>query len=100
AQAALGVSPRGYRNGRDHAAELPRLAAPPVRERYQRRPAAVLHALDGAHLAPDRLHLRLRTRDPLGGADQADRADAVRARVDLQLPHRRAVRSLSLRRAE
>ena len=38
----------------DHAAELLRLAAPPVRERHQRRPAAVLHALDRADLAADR----------------------------------------------
>ena len=31
-----------------------RLAAPPVRERHQRRPAPVLHALDRADLDPDR----------------------------------------------
>ena len=34
--------------------ELARLAAPPVRQRHQLRPAAVLHALDRADLDPDR----------------------------------------------
>ena len=33
---------------------LLRLAAPPVRQRHQRRPAAVLHVLDRADLDPDR----------------------------------------------
>ena len=59
AQARLGLPPGGERDARDHAALLPRLAAPPVRERDQRRSATVLHALDRADLAADRLHLRL-----------------------------------------
>ena len=79
----------------DHAAELPRLAAPPVRQRHQRRPAAVLHALDRDHLAADRLHLRLRARDALEGANPLHRADALLPRLALQLPDRRADRASS-----
>ncbi len=79
---------------------LPRVAAPPVRQRHQRGPAAVLHALDRADLAADRLHLHLRARHALARAHPADRADAVRARVALQLPDRRALGRLPLRRPE
>ncbi len=100
AQAALGIPPRRHGNARHHAAQLPRLAAPPVRQRHQRRPAAVLHALDRDDLAADRLHLHLRARHALEGAHPFHRADALRARVALQLPDRRAVRRLPVRRAE
>ncbi len=57
----LGVTP----------AELLRLAAPPVRQRHQRRPAALLHALDRDHLDPDRLHLPVRDGHAVEGADHA-----------------------------
>src|SRR5581483_9692078 len=100
AQAAVGLPPRRHRDARDHGAELPRLAAPPVRQRHQRRPAPLLHALDGAHLPADGVHLRLRARHALGGPHPADGPDAVRARVDLQLPRRRALRRLPVRRPE
>ena len=79
---------------------LPRLAAPPVRQRHQRRPAALLHALDRADLAADGLHLPVRSRHALGGADQAHRADALLPRLALQLPDRRVVGRLPLGRSE
>ena len=56
-QAAVGIQARGRRDARRHPAELLRLAAPPVRQRDQRRPAPVLHPLDGDHLDSHRLHL-------------------------------------------
>ena len=65
AQAALGLPARGRRDARRHAAQLARLAAPPVRQRDQQRPAALLHALDRADLDPDRLHVPLRADDAL-----------------------------------
>ena len=73
AQAALGLPARGRRAARRDAAQLPRLAAPPVRERDQQRPAAVLHALDGADLDPDRVHVPLRADDALARAASASR---------------------------
>ena len=79
---------------------LARLAAPSLRQRDQRRPAAVLHALDRADLAADGLHLHLRARDALARPHPPHGADAVRARVAVQLPDRRPVGCLPLRRAE
>ena len=100
AQAALGLPARGLRPARRDAAELARLAAPPVRQRHQQRPAAVLHALDRADLDPDRLHVPLRADDALARADPVHGADAVLPRVVLQLPHRRPLGRLPLRRPE
>ena len=65
----------GYRlavagHARRHAAELLRLAAPPVRQRHQRRPAALLHALDRDHLDPDRVHLPVRDGHAVEGANR------------------------------
>ena len=100
AQAALGLPPRGDRHARHRALQLPRLAAPPVRERHQRGRAPLLHALDRDHLAADGLHLHLRARDALEGADPLHRADALRARLALQLPDRRSVGRLPVGRAE
>ena len=101
AQAALGLPARRRRDARRHAAELLRLAAPPVRQRHQRRPAAVLHALHRADLDPDRVHL------PRAGMGTLWRAQ-IRFTVPmlfclalvLQLPDRRALGGLPLRRAE
>ena len=64
------------------------------------RPAAVLHALDRADLDPDRVHVPLRHDDALARTDPLHRADAVLPRVVLQLPDRRAVGRLPLRRPE
>ena len=69
AQAAVGLPDRGRRHAGRLAAQLLRLAAPPVRERHQRRPAAVLHALDRAHLAAHRLHLPVRDGHDLARAN-------------------------------
>ena len=79
---------------------LVRLAAPSVRERHQRRSARVLHALDRAHLDPDRLDVPLRDDDPLARADPLHRADALLPRLVLQLPDRGAVGRLPVRYAE
>src|SRR5207253_6254972 len=63
-------------------------------------PAALLHADDRADLDPDRLHLPERDGDALARAGPLHRADAVRARILLQLPDRRPLGDLPLRRAE
>ena len=55
------------------AAELLRVAAPPVRERHQRRPAPLLHALHRDHLDPDRLHLPVRDGHAVAGANDVQR---------------------------
>ena len=86
AQAALGLPARRRRPARRLAPLVVRLAAPPVRERDQRRPAALLHALDRAHLDPDRLHVPLRDDDPLARPHPLHGADALLPRVVLQLP--------------
>ena len=86
----LGVTP----------AELLRVAAPPVRERHQRRPAALLHALHGDHLDTDRVHLPVRDGHAVEGANLLHRADAVLPGVDVQLPDRRPVGRVPLGRAE
>ena len=86
----LGVTP----------AELLRVAAPPVRQRHQRRPAPVLHALDGDHLDPDGLHLPVRDGDAVEGANVVHRADAVLPGVDVQLPDRRPLGGVPVRRPE
>ena len=77
----LGVTP----------AELLRLAAPPVRQRHQRRPASLLHALDRDHLDADRLHLPVRDGHAVEGANVVHGADAVLPRLGLQLPARRSL---------
>src|SRR5581483_7100972 len=100
AQAVVGVPPRGWRPARRHAALVLRVAAPPVRERHQRRPAALLHALDGAHLDPDGPHIPLRDDDPVAWPHPVFGADALLPRLVLQLPHRRPVGCLPLRHAE
>ena len=76
-QAAVGIQARGRRDARRHPAELLRLAAPPVRQRDQRRPAAVLHALDGDHLDSHRLHLPVLHGNAVESPDLVHRADAV-----------------------
>ena len=71
AQAALGLPARGRRPARRIAPLVVRLAAPPVRQRHQRRPAPLLHALDGADLDPDGPHVPLRDDDALARSDSA-----------------------------
>ena len=100
AQAALGVPPRGRRHARRRLPQLLRLAAPPLRQRHQREPAALLHADDRADLDPDGLHLPERDGDDLARPHALHGADAVLARVLLQLPDRRPLGGLPLRRAE
>ncbi len=99
-QAALGLPAGRVGHARRHAALVHGVAAPPVRERHQLQPAPVLHADDGADLGADRLHLPRRDRDALAGPDPLHGADAVRARVLRQLPHRRALRRVPVRRPE
>ena len=100
AQAAVGLSAGGLGDARRQPAELLRVAAPPVRQRHQRRPAAVLHALHGDHLDPDRLHLPVRDGHAVEGAKLVHRADAVLPGLDVQLPDRRPVRRVPLGHAE
>ena len=100
AQAAVGLPGRGRRHVRPGAAQLHGLAAPPVRQRYQREPAAVLHVHDRADLDPDRDHLPDRDGHAVARADSVHGADAVLACVLLQLLDRRPVWRLSLRRSE
>ena len=69
------------RAARRDTAELARLAAPPVRQRHQQRPAPVLHALHGADLDPDRIHVPLRDEDALAGTAALHGADAVLPRA-------------------
>ena len=63
-------------------------------------PAALLHADDGADLDSHGLHLPERDGDDLARTHALHGADAVLARVLLQLPDRRPVRDLPLRRPE
>ena len=64
-QAAVGLPAGGFGHARRHAAELLRVAAPPVRQRHQCRSAPVLHALDRDHLDSDGLHLPVRAGHPV-----------------------------------
>ena len=57
AQAAVELSARRGRHARGQPDELLRLAAPPVLQWHQRGLAALLHAFDGDHLDPHRVHL-------------------------------------------
>ena len=100
AQAAVGLPPGDLGDARREPAELLRLAAPPVRQRHQRRPAAVLHALDGDHLDPHRIHLPVRDGHAVEGANIVHRADAVLPGLDVQLPDRRPLRGVPLRHAQ
>ena len=100
AQAAVGVPARRGRDARHLVPELLRLAAPPVRVRDQRRPAAVLHALDRGDLAADRVHLPVRDGDAVAGANTVHGADAVLPRVDIQFPVGRDLRRVQLRRPQ
>src|SRR5581483_9051964 len=100
AQALVGLPPRGRGAARRVASLVPRLAAPPVRERHQRRPAAVLHALHRADLHSDRLHVPLRDDDDLARQHPLLGADAVLPRLVFQLLHRRPHRCLPLGCAE
>ena len=77
AQAAVGLPAGGRRDARRGVPELLRLAAPPVRVGHQRRPAAVLHALDRADLDSDRVHLPVRDGDAVARANTVHGADAV-----------------------
>ena len=86
AQAAVGLSAGRRRDARGGAAELLRVAAPSVRQRYQRRPAAVLHALDRVDLAAHRVHLHLRDGHDLARANTVHGADAVLLGLGVQLP--------------
>ena len=99
-QAAVGLPAGRRRNARHLVLELVRVAAPPVRVGHQRRPAAVLHALDGADLAADRLHLPVRDGDAVARANTAHCADAVLPGLDVQLPVGRDLGRLQLRRPE
>ena len=100
AQAALGVPAGGSRDARRGLPELLRLAAPLVRVRHQRRPAAVLHALDRADLAADGIHLPLRDGDAVARANTVHGADAVLPGVGVQLPLGRDLGRVQLRRPE
>ncbi len=60
----------------------------------------VLHALDRAHLDPDRLHLPQRDGHALARAHPLHRADAVLPRLVLQLPDRRLLGRLPVGRPE
>ena len=89
------------RGGHDRrgAAELLRLAAPPVRQRDQPGHAAAVHADHGADLDSHRVHLPGGARDVLEGEDQVHSADAVLPGHVLQLPDRRHLRGVPFRRA-
>ena len=100
AQAAVGLPARGRGDAGGGAAELLRLAAPPVRERHQLGAAPLLHALHGGDLDPHRVHLPVRDGDAVAGEDPLHGADAVLPRLVLQLLHRRGLRLLPLRHAE
>ena len=64
------------------------------------RPAAVLHVHDRADLGAHRVHLPRRDGDDLARPHPLHGADAVLARVLLQLPDRRYLGRLPVRRAE
>ena len=71
-QAAVGL-PAGRRGDARHLVpELVRVAAPSVRVGYQRRSAAVLHALHRADLAAHRVHLPVRDGHAVARANTAD----------------------------
>ena len=97
-QAAVRLQGGRGRHARRRVAELLRLAAPPVHERHQPGHAAAVHADDRADLDPDRVHLPGRARHVLEGEDPLYRAHAVRAGHVLQLPDRRHVRRVPVRR--
>ncbi len=87
----LGVSP----------AELLRLAAPPVRQRHQRRPAAVLHALHRDHLDPHRVHLPVRHGHAVEGANLLHACRCCSASAwTFNFLHRRALRRVPLGHAQ
>ena len=99
-QTALGLPDRGGGDPRRDAAQLLRLAAPPLRQRAQLLAAALLHVLDRGDLGPDRAGLPGRDGDAVEGEDPLHGADAVLPGLVLQLLHRRRLRRLPLRRAE
>src|SRR5581483_2880703 len=96
----VGLPARRLRDVRRRAPQLLRVAAPSVRERAERRAAALLHVHDRADLDPDRAHLPERDGHALARAYPLHGADALRARVLLQLPDRRALWDLPVRRPE
>ena len=67
-------------------------------ERHQRRPAAVLHALDRADLVAHRFHLHLCDGHHLARANTVHGADAVLHGMGVQLPVRRHLRRVPIRR--
>ena len=85
AQAAVGLPARRRGHARRRAPELLRVAAPPLRQRHQRRPAAVLHALDRAHLDSHGLHLPVRVGDAMARSHPPHGADALLPGVGVQL---------------
>ena len=99
AKAALGLSPGGERPAGRGAAVVHGLAAPPVRERHQLQPAALLHADHGADLRADRVRVPGRDGHAVAGAHPLHGADAVLPCVLLQLPDRRPVGGVPVRRS-
>ena len=76
-----------------------RLAAPSVHVRHKPGHAAAVHADHGADLDPDRVHLPGGAGHVLEGEDPAHRADAVRDGAVRQLPVRRHLGRVPVRRA-
>ena len=97
-QTAVRLPDRRGRHDRRGPAQLLRLAAPPVRQRHQPGDAAAVHADHRADLDPDRVHLPGRDGHVLEGQDPVHRADAVRLAHVLQLPDRRHLRRVPVRR--
>ena len=101
AQAAVGLPARGHRHARDHAALSWLVWQHHLFVSGINADLRPFYMLSTELISlPDRVHLHLRARHALARADPVDGADAVRARVVLQLPDRRPVRRLPLRRAE
>jgi cytochrome c oxidase subunit 1 len=96
----LGLPARRRGDARHRVLELVRVAAPPVRIGDQRRPAAVLHALDGGDLASNGVHLPVRHGDAVARANTVLGADAVLPGLDLQLPLGRDLGCVQLRRPQ
>ena len=69
----MGLPARRRRPARRDAAQLLRLAAPPIRQWAELDPAALLHVLDGVDLGPDRVDLPLAGWEPCGGQRSATR---------------------------
>ena len=99
-QTALGLPDRGGGDPRRDAAQLLRLAAPPLRQRPQLLAAALLHVLHRGDLGSDRAGVPGRDGDAVESAHPLHGADAVLPCLVLQLLHRRRLRRLSFRRSQ